>query len=244
MSGAYRCPVCGIDFPSGTPGAPDVTEPGDDKARYTEPPREDIVDAEFELDEETVDDALHVAPGEERGRSFEAWGTPEGGATARGADLNVRPREATLKGASGASTLSVRPARESVAVTVSDIDDDEGPSRPRRSMARKLGGTLFSAILLFGIVAGVGWWLNDRGMFSAPGAGPAADAVVVEAEDGWVDLPTGDGALVVEADGPFRLRVSGKVYSLSGDRPVQVPARVAAAVRIVRGPASATVRPR
>ena len=48
MAGAYRCPVCGIDFPSGTPGAPDVTDAFDDRARYAEPPRDDIVDAEFE----------------------------------------------------------------------------------------------------------------------------------------------------------------------------------------------------
>ena len=40
MAGAYRCPVCGIDFPSGTPGAPERTDSGaaDARVRPAAPP--------------------------------------------------------------------------------------------------------------------------------------------------------------------------------------------------------------
>ena len=230
MAGAYRCPVCGIDFPSGTPGAPDMagSSAGARDAGPRAAPREDIVDAEFEHE-----DTLDFAPGGDRPAG--------GGVRTATADLNVRPREDSGRNGMGAAPLSVRPARESVSVTVPDVEylDDE-EDRPRRRGAKTIFGTFVSAMVLIAIIAGTIWWLNARG--ALPTA--SVNTFTVEESDGWMSLPTEDRALVVEADGPFRLRVSGRVYSLPGDRAVQIPANAEAAVRIVRGPTTATVRPR
>lgn len=236
MAGAYRCPVCGIDFPSGTPGAPDRSgstagvAPGREPEPAETAPHDDIIDAEFEHE-----DTLDFAPGADRA-------APAGGVRTATADLNVRPREDAGRAGGAAATLSVRPARESAAVTVTDVEfeveEDEEP--PRRGWGRALFGTLVSAVVLIAVVAGSVWWLDSRGALPSGSMG----AFTVETGDGWVSLPTEGRALVVEADGPFRLRVSGRVYSLPGDRAVQIPADAEASVRIVRSPTTATVSAR
>ncbi len=233
MAGAYRCPVCGIDFPSGTPGTPDLRTVAPEPEPEAEPRapslREDVVDAEFEHD-----DALDIAPGAGR--------TGTGPRTAT-ADLNVRPREDPRTGGGGGATatLFVRPARESVVVSVPEIDyTTEMVDPPRRGWMRGIGGTLMSALVLIAIVAGTVWWLNARDALPSRALGDFK----VESADGWVSLPTEGRALVVSANGPFRLRVAGRVYSLDGNRAVQVPADASAAVRIVRAPTTATISAR
>lgn len=234
MSGAYRCPVCGIDFPSGTPGTPDLKNVAPEPEMEPEPApraatlREDVVDAEFEHD-----DALDIAPGAGRAGSGPRVAT---------ADLNVRPREdPRADGGAATATLFVRPARESVVVSVPEIDyTTEMVDPPRRGWMRGLGGTLVSAIVLIAIVAGTIWWLNARDALPSR----ALSDFNVELADGWVSLPTEGRALVVSADGPFRLRVAGRVYSLDGNRAIQVPADASAAVRIVREPTTATISER
>ena len=235
MAGAYRCPVCGIDFPSGTPGAPDRSASAAvPPEREPEPaetvPHDDIIDAEFEHE-----DTLDFAPGADRG--------PTGGVRTATADLNVRPREDADRSGSVAATLSVRPARESAPVTVTDVEfevEEDDDTTQRRGWGKALFGTLVSAVLLIAIVAGSIWWLDARGALPTSGVG----TFTVEMSDGWVSLPTEGRALVVEADGPFRLRVAGRVYSMPGDRAVQVPADAEASVRIVRSPTTATISSR
>lgn len=240
MAGAYRCPVCGVDFPSGTPGAPDRTDGGgataEPRARPAPPPPprptpDDADPAPTEVGDDN-DDSLDFSP---RPSHRESQGT---------ADLNVRPREApSARGPSdeGAASLSVRPARESVAVAVTPREAPSTALVPRRrSWSRSLAGTLFSAILLLTVVAAGAFFVQQRGLLPTIGSTPTMS---VTFEDGWVDLPTEEHPLVVSADGPYRLRISGKVYSLRGDQTIKVPAATEASVRVVRAPATATVAP-
>ncbi|GAB5375395.1 MAG: hypothetical protein AcusKO_18570 [Acuticoccus sp.] len=229
MAGAYRCPVCGIDFPSGTPGAPERTDSGaaDARVRPAAPPPTPDSD----------NDSLDFAPGGAAAR--------ESGARPRGAaELDVRPREAGERAEAGAASLSVRPARESVAVAVAQRETSRElvPSR-RRSWAKSLAGTLTSAILILGLVAGGAFLFQHRDLLRAIGGGGSAPAQTVALDDGWVTLSVDERPLTVSADGPFRLRVSGKVYSLPAGQAIKVPPDVEAAVRVVRGTTTATVTP-
>lgn len=280
--GAYRCPVCGIDFPSGTRGAPRAAgspgevdlsgtgsggriEPSDfasalDNALGLRPGRsepesepdaapepgtagsdeaeaEDVeaeeVDAEaVEVVDAAPDEAADLRPGAQRHRSTGA------------ASLDVRPSSAGGGyGAGGTSALSVRPGREGSSIIVHHDEERALTVRPRRSVARGIAGTLVSALLLIAAV-GAGVWWTGRGVElpSAIGLGQA-EAITVEATDGWTALPSYESGMMVMADGPFRLRVAGKVYTLEGGRPVRVPPATDAAIRIVRSPTVARVEP-
>ncbi|MEM8663134.1 MAG: hypothetical protein AAGF49_03295 [Pseudomonadota bacterium] len=110
-----------------------------------------------------------------------------------------------------------------------------------RSRTRALTGTLFSALILLGAVAIGAWWTGVN--VGGPASGPADQSVLtISAGDGWTAIPAAPEGLSVSSDGPFRLRVDGAVYSLAGGRTVRVPADTSAALRVVRGPHTATAR--
>ena len=263
MVGAYRCPVCGIDFPSGTRGAPKAaSSPGDADLSGVE---RDAPRAEPAGFAEALDEALGIRPQPPAGEREpetddaaveEANAEPVDEAHADGglvadrsrpngtASLDVRPSEAAPRAAGSVASLSVRPGRESKSVVVHQAEADASPAvRPRRTMAKGLGRTLVVALVLIAAVGAGVWWTSQQvNVPAAIGlAGPSA--TTVGAADGWVTLPTSDTGLTVTADGPFRLRVAGKVYTLDGSQPVRVPPGVATSVRIVRSPTSATVMP-
>ena len=141
MAGAYRCPVCGIDFPAGTPGAPkappgpdDIVEPGDldftealreatggrepkpapEPAARPEPAAEPVAPDEPDADD-IADDAVFEVD------EVAAYGTPEARDTdelniapgaARGTAPPVEIHESGDGTVSEDSMLNVRPREE------------------------------------------------------------------------------------------------------------------------------------
>ncbi|WMS41241.1 hypothetical protein RDV64_14255 [Acuticoccus sp. MNP-M23] len=288
MAGAYRCPVCGVDFPAGTPGAPkapsgpdDILTPGDldftealreatggrtpehivpepepaaenaeaesDSAGDDEPVTFDAApekDAGHEPDADTLD----ISPGAARGSEPRVEIHEPAGKAPDDAMLNVRPREEARAAAAGTgSALAVRPVREDGQVVAPAAREAKpgkalvrSPQR-RRARSRSLAGTLLVALILIGAVAAGAWWVGDKVGVTPAGGGSAVE-LSAGVDDGWVSLPTADQAFQVDADGPFRMRIDGEVYALSGGRPVRVPSGADAALKVPRGTHRAVAR--
>lgn len=235
MARSYRCPVCGIDFPAGTPGAPKAPEPagGSEPDAGVAPTVDDTLRAD-----------LNIAPGGAANGDGVGRREPRMSAGATGSETEAEiaaegepPRPSPPSG-----SLSVRPARPAASAVAVPPQASTTVARPRRrSRARALGGTMVSALVLIGAVLAGAYLYGDRL------AGPLldrvrSDALSVTASDGWVSLPSDDKELVVTADGPFRLRVDGEVYTLTGAQAVRIPPQSAASLRIIRAPTSATVQ--
>ncbi|MEM8552289.1 MAG: hypothetical protein AAGF45_07885 [Pseudomonadota bacterium] len=232
MARAYRCPVCGIDFPAGTPGAPRAADsPAEISEPHSEAEAVPPVDGLAALDEDSGPDETLGPPQ----AASDAPSAEPGGAAGR---LHVRPSGAA-SGARRQNGTHLRATRDR-AVVVADPPATAVVKKRRRSKARSLAGTFVLGVFLAATVTGVAWYLGDRVGAPLGGRAPAL-ALSVSAEDGWVSLPREEGGLLIEADGPFRLRVNGDVYTLDGAKPVRVPAEVIAAVRIVRPPTRANV---
>lgn len=236
---AFRCPVCGIDFPAGTPGTPRVPEePAETAPPEAEQPAPSPDDLAALNDDDGPDETL--GPQEESIAEANAKGD---------ARLNVRPAGARRRARRAAARANKetppvarqeRPRREAAAVVVAKRQGKAVVRTRRRSKVRGLAGTFFMGVLLVSAVGGGAWYFGDKVGAPLGGRAPAL-ALSVSAEDGWVPLPREEGGLLIQADGPFRLRVNGDVYTLDGAKPVQVPAEVIAAMRIVRSPTVATV---
>jgi len=248
MAGAYRCPVCGVDFPAGTPGAPRATTSSADpqprrRAASTKAFAEDLGAALGDaLDIGEGDDEpaapAHEAPSRRHDNAEPDEARDRERRAESSASLDVRPREVAATG--GSASLTVRPAREGSAVTPA------GPARTvpvttRRNRSSAMAGTILTGLLVIVAAAAGYWYLGNRLPTAAIGvAAPAA--LSVGADDGWVRLPSSDGPLVVTADGPFRVRVDGDVYTVDGARSVRIPQGSRASVRVVRAPSRAEVR--
>ncbi len=83
------------------------------------------------------------------------------------------------------------------------------------------------------------------GQIAGTGTGPApAETLLrVQAADGWVDVPPSEGSVVITASGPYRFRLEGVVYHVSGEKSVRVPMTPATslAIRTVDAPTVAEV---
>jgi hypothetical protein len=101
----------------------------------------------------------------------------------------------------------------------------------RRSKSGSLALTIVTAILLLGAAAGGALWLDLSGRTNLgilgeslpPALDPPPEDITVTAAEGWVAVPPAEGAVAVTADGPFRVRVDGAVYSLGAGRTMRVP---------------------
>ncbi|MEM9222458.1 MAG: hypothetical protein AAGB11_08650 [Pseudomonadota bacterium] len=254
MAGAYRCPVCGIDFPSGTPGAPkSVDGEGADKDRGKPWEREGKRSAAAKLrealhsGEATVSEEPPVAAdADDAVFEYTEDSNDAPGSSGGGAALNVRPADGASKtGKAVGPSLSVRPDRGERTVIVSAEaaarDIPRVKPRRRRSKAASLMMTLLAAlVLLGGVTVGV-YAVRKDGDINVPGVSVAPLAQIVVAADGWVNLPAADHARVVRADGAFRLRLDGEVYTLTGEQAVRIPSEASASLRVVRAPAVAKV---
>ncbi|MEM7693280.1 MAG: hypothetical protein AAF318_02430 [Pseudomonadota bacterium] len=211
VAGAYRCPVCGIDFPAGTPGAPKVPDEPP-PAAASGPPADDGT---------VVLDRPAEAPAK---------------APTRTAILDVRPADAAP--ARTRTTANFAPTPAPVAASAPSREVSVAV-RPRRSKARGLAGTVLSALILIAGLAVISQYAGPR-----VGLPPVIERppVTVNATDGWVTLPATEAGFVVNADGPFRLRIDGEVFTLAADQTVRVPGGQNASLRVVRAPATATAR--
>lgn len=246
MAGAYRCPVCGIDFPTGTPGAPnapvspaaiepDQREPSDGPTSAELAARlKGALDRELALDEDQRDDERHEHQSAEVFEHDDGEDRLDSGAVPddRAPVPQVRPgrREPV-----GAADLTLAPARERPgppARTERRREKLPAAREPRRrSKAGSLAMTITVALVLLGAAGSAAVWLDLSGNASLgivrdrlPATlRPAPTEVSVTAAEGWVTVPAGEGALTVTADGPFRVRIDGVVYSVDAGRRLRVP---------------------
>lgn len=257
VAGAYRCPVCGIDFPTGTPGTPHASgsaaevERGRSREGGAAVPPEDLaarlrgaLDEELAIGEEagTLGPAVS-APGERAGEAddrepgrevvVEAPETVE--ATPAEPVVPGRPRRREGRGG-GSADLTLAPARERPGppARAERRRDKAVATRTRgrrRSKSGSLALTLVMALLLLGGAGAGALWLDLSGRLDLGIVGdripaalrPLPRDITVTAGEGWVDVPAGEGTVSVTADGPFRVRLDGLVYSLEGGRTLAIP---------------------
>ena len=105
------------------------------------------------------------------------------------------------------------------------------------------------AMLLLAVIGGAAVYLEQNGLARfgiferARSALGGAAPITVTAEDGWVTIPAEPGAVLIDADGMYRIRVDGEVFTGSANQRVRVPVgeTTSLAVRTVRAPTTATV---
>jgi hypothetical protein len=148
--------------------------------------------------------------------------------------------------------LAVAPARERPVARVRRRQDVEKARHVRRrSKSGSLALTTLAALVLMVSVGGAAWYADTRGLadlgivrnpLPVTLSMPRID-MTVSAADGWVEVPSGSGTVVVSADGPYRVRLDGVVYSLDGGRRLRVPMepQTQLSVRAVREPTVARV---
>jgi hypothetical protein len=259
--------VCGIDFPTGTGGAePALSGVGADGAaeRESAERRPDTIAARLEG---ALDEELSIVPARERDGDREALDPePEPGDTlataasggAHGLGSTAprltpgRERGPPDGGNAPGADLTVAPARQT-SLARARRGDEEGRARPsrRRSKSGSLVVTTLVAIVLMVSAAGVAWYADLRGHVDLgiartplPVALSLPDVnMAVSAEEGWVEVPASSGTVEVTANGPFRVRLDGAVYTLPGGRILKVPmaTETELAVRAVRPPTVARV---
>lgn len=243
VASAYRCPVCGIDFPTGTPGAPkaphspaEVTPDGASKKPAVDMPS---------LAEQLEDELSIVPEGAGREPRFSGTETPSEDDRRDPVMEDVEfeeepaphPRlkrrangERRRREASGAE-LAVSPsrARESAVVAVEDEAREVAPTRSR-NVAAGVTGTAFSGLVVLLLIGAGVWWLetNDHANFGiferiAAPLQQAPSPIFVRAEDDWVTIPPETSDVRVNATGPFRVRIDGTVFTVDGGQSVRLP---------------------
>ncbi|MEM8854444.1 MAG: hypothetical protein AAGD34_12150 [Pseudomonadota bacterium] len=254
MASAYRCPVCGIDFPTGTPGAPkapqspaEVTPEGSSKKPAVDMPS---------LAEQLEDELSIVPEGAGREPRFSGTETPPEGERRdpvmedvefeeeptphprlkRRSNGERRRREASASGAE----LAVSPsrAREGAVVAVEEEAREVVPARSR-NVAAGLTGTAFSGLVVLLVIGAGVWWLEtndhaDFGIFQRIAAPlqQAPSPMLVRAEDDWVTIPPETSDVRVNATGPFRVRIDGTVFTVDGGQAVRLPLSQGAPVAV------------
>lgn len=211
------------------PGDPDGDAMSDDEALGDEEARRrfedpEIVDAEFvEHRPATRDRALPLAgaqgadPQERDGRDGgeSDGGGPDGdrpaGPPRRGV-LDISPQAQAEPGAEAYRDLSVVPTRGGRELAV--------PQERRRGGGLALAVIAVLVLMLVGAGGAFVW--KRYGAALAEGEGPRT----VEVSKDWRPLDLGAGSperWVVSADGPYRIRVDGVVYTVTGPVPFAVP---------------------
>ena len=115
-----------------------------------------------------------------------------------------------------------------------------GLPRRRRSKATSLALTLVMAFIVLGAGGAAGFLLDLSGRFDlglvksrvADAVSRPPGEVRVSAEEGWVGVPLDGQAVTVTADGPFRVRFDGTVYTLEDGRTMRIPAVSGATVQV------------
>lgn len=199
------------------------------------PRTDDVIDDEMLRDIEATPDA-EPSPDDDDDLDF-APRRDDGWVAVPATELNVRPANG---GTSAAVSLSVRPQKERVA-SVFEAHEVPAVARQRRShrWARRLSGTIASALILMGVI-GVGYYALEERIKAGP-LSAAQRPFVVEAVGEWVVLNPSQNARVLSPDGAFRLRVGGRVYTLDGTRKVRVPADADAAIFVISAPTKVVV---
>lgn len=301
VSGAYRCPVCGIDFPTGTPGAPTTSgspaavdptrhedrpppnaqpsgpterDPNDIAARIegalgqelivreprpgeTSPETREWVETVPPSETASAPDATETTAATRPGGSEEApldfvpdrSAPAADDATADAADSIVPGEQRGTQDAPRAD-LTVAPTRSRNVVVAEPSVGYLVPVGTRRSKSRSLAATLLIGALALAATGAAGWYIDSRGIadlgisqrLSGSIGRPAP--ITVRAEDGWRDIPAEDGAVTITADGTFRIRLDGAVYTRTGERAIRVDTNedTSLAVRTVRAPTVAIVQ--
>lgn len=191
-------------------------------------------------------------------------GAPAGASPESGAEGD-RPREA----ADAESTALVAHARadEGEAPTGGALTTAPGGERRGRTVRRRARSfvarlTRIAAMILIiiGIIGAGQWWMRnnnlpDLGLEPGATSGSVANlaahggGTLVEVGAGWEpvlrDAAEATRGALIEADGPFRLRVDGAVYTIEAGRPVRVSLAPGSTVEVkaVRPPARVEVTP-
>jgi hypothetical protein len=268
VAGAYRCPVCGIDFPTGAPhslgagteharapeGSASPKEPKDLASRLKGALDQELGIGETEREPAAEPDAPATEPAEPHDPDLESE-TPDAEVPDDGiAPAAERRRTGTT---TPAANLELAPARERPGPPARTERRREQPVATRRTPRRRsksgsLALTMFVALLLIGAAGGGALWLDLSGRLDLGILEERLTEVLratpqdmtVTAADGWVAVPQAEGPVTVTADGPFRVRIDGDVYSLEAGRTLRVPmgegTRVE--VRAVSAPTVATIR--
>lgn len=307
VSGAYRCPVCGIDFPTGTPNTPTTpdspaavdptkrTRPrapaGEDTRTRSAAPQDIASRLQGALDDELTApdpaddpaaDAREVWVDVETGRGDlpraertrgappastaddqDAWSDADDAAeedtdpTAdsdeeRGrADLDagtIVPGQARASAQRSASGLTVAPKREPRVVVAEPRTREIMVVPRRRNIAKTLGGTVVMGLIAVVALAGAAVYLEQNGLarfglFETSRTAATGRSLSITAEDGWVAVPAEPGAVIISADGTYRVRLDGKVFTGGPEQRLRVPITTGTSlsVRSVRAPTVATV---
>ncbi|WP_040400865.1 hypothetical protein [Amorphus coralli] len=126
--------------------------------------------------------------------------------------------------------------------------------RERRRKGARAGWIVFVVVLLAlgaGLVYGA-YWVDKQGIADLLRAGPIqvsrlGEAETLEVPGEWTSVPDPNAgnaiALLVDASGPFRMRVDGTVYTLTGAEAVRVPVKDGTLVELkaLEGPVTAEV---
>lgn len=304
VAGAYRCPNCGIDFPTGTSGAPftpdspAVVDPARSDRRFASTPDGDDAGSgaaaeraspqpgELSVEliaarlEGALDAELAPPPPIDQGSAEDDRdllgppGTPRAGQSPPRADagiLDAAPgslasasgslgavvSERGAGGEPGRADLTLAPARDRAngptrgerRGVVPALPESTAlvPVRRRRNKAWSLVSTTLLAVGVLVAIAGAGLWMDrnrivDLGLTGRSGPTPGAP-LSIEADAGWVAVPATAGTVAISADGPYRIRLDGVVYTLDRGQTLRVPVTegVSLAVRTVRAPTVALV---
>ncbi|WP_162409415.1 hypothetical protein [Acuticoccus sediminis] len=244
--------------PEPAPEEPEAVEPevwADVKRRSRRDNRDDehIVDVEVEHDEEPDHD--EPDDGHDDGHD-EDHDERDDGEEREPGDLDVAaivPGQSRAGGRENGAGLAVSPktsAKRPRRVVVAEPRTREILVVPRRrSRIKDVVGTLVLALVLLVGAGGVAFYLEDNGiadfgLFDRGGSGALGSGpLTVRADDGWVSVPAEPGAVLISADGTYRIRLDGEVFTGSADQRLRVPIAEGTdlSVRSVRAPTAVTV---
>ncbi|UOM35174.1 hypothetical protein [Acuticoccus sp. I52.16.1] len=211
----------------------DETEPGDGDAPDPE------ADEDGEDAEDTGDEAPQRTGPQDAPSDFDV--------------AAIVPGHSRASGREAGTGLSVAPAgapKRPRRVVVAEPRTREILVVPRRrSVSKGLFGTVVVALVALVGIGGAAVYLEqsglaDFGLFQRTASGlMGRDAITVTADDGWVSIPAESGTVLIDADGTYRIRLDGEVFTGNAAQRVRVPMTTdtSLAVRTVRAPTQATV---
>ena len=155
--------------------------------------------------------------------------------------------EATGSGDAGALAM----APEAVGASV--------PGRKKRAIGllARLSRVTALVLIVVGVLGATRWWMENNNLPDL-GLDPATQQAaedrvgeprVIEAADDWVVLTAEQeamqGDVLLDASGPFRLRIDGEVFTVSGQRTIRVPlsSERVVEVKAIRAPTRVEVTP-
>lgn len=121
-----------------------------------------------------------------------------------------------------------------------DKDEDEAdapaPPRPkrRRSKADALTGTFLAGLVVVAgaFAASIFAPDGDEGADTGQFARALGVPTVIAHGEGWVNIPSGNEPLSLSAQGPFRVRVGGTVYTIEGGKTLSLSREDSTAIAV------------